>query len=78
VSILAGTDGIGGDGDNDMPNIHEEVALLVEKAGLSPMEALMAATATGAKVLGTTPRTERSRWGRQRTSFSFEPIRLPI
>jgi imidazolonepropionase-like amidohydrolase len=52
VPILAGTDGIGGDGDNDVPNIHEEMALLVERAGLSPMEALVAATATGAKALG--------------------------
>lgn len=52
VPILAGTDGIGGDGDSDVPNIHDELALLVEKAGLSPMEALLAATATAAKVLG--------------------------
>jgi imidazolonepropionase-like amidohydrolase len=52
VPILAGTDGIGGDGDNDVPNIHEEMALLVEKAGLSPMEALVSATATGANALG--------------------------
>lgn len=52
VRILAGTDGIGGDGDNDVPNIHEEMALLVEKAGLSSLQAITAATATGAKVLG--------------------------
>ena len=52
VPILAGTDGLGGDADGDVPNIHVEMALLVEKAGLSPMEALVAATATGAKALG--------------------------
>ena len=54
VQILAGTDGIGGDGDGELPNIHEEMALLVEKGGLSTMEALIAATATGAKALGMT------------------------
>lgn len=52
VPILAGTDGIGGDGDGDLPNIHEELALLVDKAGLSSMDALIAATATGAQALG--------------------------
>ncbi len=54
VPILAGTDGIGGDGDSDVPNIHEEMALLVERAGLSAMDALVAATGTGAKALGMT------------------------
>ena len=54
VPILAGTDAIGGDGDTDVPNIHEEMALLVEKGGLSAMDALVAATGTAAKVLGMT------------------------
>jgi imidazolonepropionase-like amidohydrolase len=51
IPILAGTDGLGGEGEADVPNIHEEMRLLVEQAGLSPMEALLAATATSAKVL---------------------------
>ena len=52
VPMLAGTDGIGGDGDGAVPNIHVELALLVEQGGLSATEALVAATATAAKVLG--------------------------
>lgn len=52
IPILAGTDGMGGEGDSGAPNIHEELALLVEKAGLSAMEALRAATSTAASVLG--------------------------
>jgi imidazolonepropionase-like amidohydrolase len=49
VRIAAGTDGMGG--DRGLPNIHEELALLV-RAGLTPMEALIAATRTGADALG--------------------------
>src|SRR5688500_7575953 len=49
VRIAAGTDGMGG--DRGLPNIHEELVLLV-RAGLTPMEALIAATRTGAEALG--------------------------
>ena len=49
VRIAAGTDGMGG--DRGLPNLHEELALLV-RAGLTPMEALIAATRTGAEALG--------------------------
>jgi imidazolonepropionase-like amidohydrolase len=52
VRIVAGTDGLGGDANGDMPNLHEELALLVERGGLTPMEALVSATSTGAEVLG--------------------------
>lgn len=43
VRLVAGTDGIGGEEDGALPNIHEEMRLLV-RAGLTPMEALVAAT----------------------------------
>ena len=49
VRIAAGTDGMGG--DRGLPNIHEELALLV-RAGLTPLDALMSATRTGAEALG--------------------------
>jgi imidazolonepropionase-like amidohydrolase len=49
VRIAAGTDGMGG--DRGLPNLHEELALLV-RAGLTPLDALIAATRTGAEVLG--------------------------
>lgn len=51
VRIAAGTDGIGGEGPNTLPNIHEELSLLVA-AGLTPTDAIVAATATNAEVLG--------------------------
>jgi imidazolonepropionase-like amidohydrolase len=49
VRIAAGTDGMGG--DRGLPNLHEELALLVQ-AGLTPMEALIAGTRTAAEALG--------------------------
>jgi hypothetical protein len=52
VGIVAGTDGIGGDEPGALPNIHEEIALLVERAGLKPMDALMAATRVAARAAG--------------------------
>lgn len=51
VRIAAGTDGIGPDRDGALPNLHDELGLLV-RAGLSPMEALVAATRTNARALG--------------------------
>lgn len=52
VRIAAGTDGIGGETEGNLPNIHEELALLVERAGMTPMDALVAATRTNAEILG--------------------------
>jgi imidazolonepropionase-like amidohydrolase len=52
VPISAGTDSIGVDKEGALPNIHEELRLLVERAGLSPLAALTAATRNGAQALG--------------------------
>ena len=49
--IVAGTDDIGGETDGALPNIHMELALLV-RAGLTPSEALVAATSTAARATG--------------------------
>ena len=51
VPISAGTDSIGVDAPGTLPNIHEEMALLVE-AGLSPLAAITAATRNGARAIG--------------------------
>jgi imidazolonepropionase-like amidohydrolase len=51
VIIAAGTDSMCDDTEGAMPNIHSELEMLV-RAGLSPMEALIAATRTNATVLG--------------------------
>lgn len=48
VEIAVGTDAIGG----SSPNLHTELQLLVKKAGLTPLEAITAATRTNAKVIG--------------------------
>ena len=47
VRIAAGTDDMGADSDGALPNIHHEMALLVD-AGLTPMQAIVAATQTSA------------------------------
>ncbi|MBK8003968.1 MAG: amidohydrolase family protein [Gemmatimonadetes bacterium] len=54
VPLLAGTDSLGsGNADGEaQPNLHAELELLVTNAGLTPAEALLAATRTGARVLG--------------------------
>jgi imidazolonepropionase-like amidohydrolase len=52
VMICAGTDAIGG----STSNLPAELALLVERAGLSPIEAISAATRTNARALGLTDR----------------------
>ncbi len=57
VAIAAGTDTIGADQPGDLPNVHRELALLVERGGLTPMEALEAATSVAARVLGIQDRT---------------------
>jgi imidazolonepropionase-like amidohydrolase len=51
VPVSAGTDSIGVDALGTLPNIHEELALLVE-AGLSPLEAITAGTRNGARAIG--------------------------
>src|SRR5262249_54516666 len=52
VPLTAGTDSIGTDGEGDLPNIHRELQLLVERGGLSPIAALVAATSNAARALG--------------------------
>lgn len=51
VPIVAGTDGMIGDGDDAVPNLHRELELLVG-AGLTPLRALQAATFNAAWALG--------------------------
>lgn len=52
IPILAGTDVQETPTTRDFPNIHTEMELLVSKAGLTPLEAITAATRNGAQVLG--------------------------
>lgn len=52
VRIAAGTDGLIANGENARPNLHEELALLVRHAGLTPLEAISAATSVAAIALG--------------------------
>lgn len=48
ITIIAGTDNLGG----GSPNLHAELQMLVKKAGLTPLEAITAATLNGAKAIG--------------------------
>jgi len=48
VGIVAGTDAIG----QQTPNIHTEMQVLVTQVGLTPLEAIQAATQHGAQALG--------------------------
>lgn len=48
IPIVAGTDALG----METPNIHSEMQMLVDRAGLSPLEAIRAATQAGARALG--------------------------
>lgn len=52
VPLAAGTDGIGSPDTDERPAVHREMELMVELAGLSPVEALTAGTLGGARVLG--------------------------
>jgi imidazolonepropionase-like amidohydrolase len=52
VAITAGTDSIGGEQVGSLPNLHEELRLLVEQAGLTPLAAITAATLNGARAIG--------------------------
>ena len=51
VSIVAGTDGLLGDGPDTLPTLHREMELLVA-AGLTPGEAIQAATLHAARAAG--------------------------
>jgi imidazolonepropionase-like amidohydrolase len=52
VTIVAGTDTPERPRRREFPNIHLEMELLVTKAGLTPLEAITAATRNGAQALG--------------------------
>lgn len=55
VAISAGTDQITSDRAEELdrlPNLHRELELLVEQAGLTPQQALIAATQTAARTMG--------------------------
>jgi imidazolonepropionase-like amidohydrolase len=51
VAIVAGTDGMLGEGTDAPPNLHRELELLVG-AGLTPLEAIQAGTLNAARALG--------------------------
>jgi imidazolonepropionase-like amidohydrolase len=52
VPISAGTDDEPGDGKDPFSALHQELALLVNSAGLTPTDALRAATIIGARTIG--------------------------
>lgn len=52
IAITAGTDSLGDRKPGALPELHEEMRLLVERAGMSPLAALTAATLNGARALG--------------------------
>ncbi len=51
-AIVAGTDGIGSDSVGALPHIHQELRLLVEQGGLTPMETIVAGTRNAAGAAG--------------------------
>ncbi len=52
VTLVAGTDRLNERGASRLPSIHTELELLVSHGGLTPLEAITAATRTAALVLG--------------------------
>jgi imidazolonepropionase-like amidohydrolase len=52
IPLVAGTDFQEHPESQDFPNIHTELELLVTKCGLTPLEAITAATRNGAIILG--------------------------
>jgi imidazolonepropionase-like amidohydrolase len=52
VTLAAGTDSFGSPARDAVPNVHGEMQMLVEKCGLTPLEAIEAATLGGARVIG--------------------------
>ncbi len=52
IPLVAGTDSFGNPEKQPMPNIHAEMELLVANCGLTPVEAIEAATYEGARAVG--------------------------
>lgn len=52
IKIVAGTDYLTDKAGLDYPMVHQEMQLLVEQAGLTPLEAIQAATLHGAEAIG--------------------------
>ena len=57
VRVTAGTDWFEPDYGETLPHTHDELALLVEFCGFTPMQALLAGTRDGAAALGLQDRT---------------------
>jgi imidazolonepropionase-like amidohydrolase len=51
VLVSAGTDGMGAIQPGSIPNLHEELELLVREAGFSPLEAIRSATSVAARTM---------------------------
>jgi len=52
VALVAGTDSFGNPARDSAPNIHREMQMLVDNCGLTPLEAISAATYQGARAIG--------------------------
>jgi imidazolonepropionase-like amidohydrolase len=52
VTIAAGSDDLGQALAGELPNVHEELAVLVSLAGLTPLQAIKAGTWAGARAIG--------------------------
>jgi imidazolonepropionase-like amidohydrolase len=52
IPLAAGTDSFGNPARDAAPNIHREMQLLVDECGLTPVEAIHAATYQGARAIG--------------------------
>jgi imidazolonepropionase-like amidohydrolase len=52
VILAAGTDSFGNPARDTVPNLHREMQFLVEECGLTPIEAIHAATFEGARTVG--------------------------
>jgi len=52
VRVTVGTDWVEPNNDFELPHTHDELALLVEAAGFTPMQALVAGTRDGAAAMG--------------------------
>jgi imidazolonepropionase-like amidohydrolase len=51
IPLAAGTDSFGNPARDGVPNIHQEMRLLVEKCGLTPLEAIASATSIAARAI---------------------------
>jgi len=52
VLVAAGSDNLGNPGEKQLPNIYDEIELLVNKCGFQPMEAIRSATQISAMATG--------------------------